>query len=203
LIHAVGDKSVFGGEEHNVGPSTSGSSSASIEHAANLLRDRFSDNPEQLLDVVDRSDITNVILQFEEGVRTESIELITSVFSDDASLDYPGEHVEGLEQIRAYYLATFDPNQPIRRTIHTFDTTGTMTPFLGNTVISVNRDTAHCDSMTLAIHSGLRNGNGVVIMRAVADSDDLMRTANGWKINHRKHTIIWGFEVPASTPARP
>ena len=171
--------------------------------AAELLATRSGGSSAALIELIDLSDIFGVIYTFEEGVRCESIDLIASVFSDDASLDYPGVEVAGIDAVRAYYEKTFDPASPSRRTVHTFDAKGTMTPFLGNPLVAIDGDRAHCESMTLAIHSGIRDGQGRVVMRAVTDSDDLVRTGVGWRISHRKHVIIWGFDVPATTPARP
>ena len=126
-------------------------------------------------------------------VRRGDAASISACFADDATLDHGhGQSVEGIDAIRQYFGAVKD--SAASKAVMNFDEKVASTPVMSNVLIELDGDTAHCESMCLAIHAGFRDGEGSVIVRGTRNIDDLVRTPEGWKIRKRLH--------PPSGPSR-
>lgn len=145
----------------------------------------------------DRAEITDIVNRYGEGVRTRDVELLVSCFADDVVIDHGhGQLLEGIEQVRKHFSGSLDSSAA--RAVLTFDEKLASTPVMSNVVVEIDGDAAHCESMCLAIHVGMRDGEGRVMVRGTRNIDDLVRTASGWKIRRRRHPAVWMFEVPGA-----
>jgi ketosteroid isomerase-like protein len=158
------------------------------------------DDAARLRELEDRAEITDIVNRYGDGVRRGDSDVISSCFADDAAIDHGHGHViEGIAAIRDLYDRS--RNSATSRAIIDFDERVASTPVMSNVLIDLDGDSAHCESMCLAIHAGFRDGGGAVMIRGTRNIDDLVRTPQGWKIRRRSHPAIWSFEVPG-TPLR-
>jgi ketosteroid isomerase-like protein len=150
----------------------------------------------RLRELEDRAEIADIVNRYGQGVRTRDVDLICSLFTDDAVIDHGhGTVLQGAEAIRTHFGGPA-ANSAVGRSVLTFDEQIASTPIMTNTLVSLNGDTAHCESMCLAIHTGMRDDQAVVMVRGTRNIDDLVRTPAGWKIRHRNHPAVWKFELP-------
>jgi hypothetical protein len=147
---------------------------------------------------VHTAEIGDIVNRYADGVRLGDADMILSCFSDDASADYGHVTLNGSDEIRAYFsqlairpATTSTPS--VQRVAST--------PVMTNVVIELHGDTAHSESMCLAIHAGYREGEGTVTVRGTRNIDDLVRTAAGWRISRREHVVVWSFDAPATSMA--
>jgi ketosteroid isomerase-like protein len=155
------------------------------------------DGAARLRELEDRAAITDIVNRYGEGVRTDDVDLVASCFADDASIDHGhGQLVSGIASIRKYFSGEMD--SAASQSVLTFDNKVASTPVMSNVVVEVSGDTAHCESMCLAIHVGYRSGQGYILVRGTRNVDDLVRTPEGWRIRRRVHPAIWKFEVPGT-----
>jgi ketosteroid isomerase-like protein len=156
----------------------------------------------RLQELEDRAEITDLVNRYGNGIRLGDAEQIVSCFADDAVVDHGhGQTVEGREALLAYF--GHQTTSAAARSVLTFDEKVASTPVMSNVLIDLDGDTAHCESMCLAIHTGYQDGQGKVIVRGTRNIDDLVRTADGWKIRRRVHPAVWAFEVPGTPLAGP
>jgi ketosteroid isomerase-like protein len=151
----------------------------------------------RLRELEDRAEITDLVNRYGNGIRLGDVDQIVSCFADDAVVDHGhGQAVAGKEALLAYFDR--DTTSAAARAVLTFDQKVASTPVMSNVLIDLDGDTAHCESMCLAIHTGYKDGEGKVIVRGTRNIDDLIRTADGWKIQRRVHPAVWAFEVPGT-----
>jgi ketosteroid isomerase-like protein len=151
----------------------------------------------RLRELEDRAEITELVNRYGDGVRLRDLDIIASCFAGDAAIDHgPGRSVQGIEAIRAYYGASSSAEGT--RGVLNLDERLASTPVMSNVVIQLDGDRAHCESMCLAIHAGVRDGEGAIVVRGTRNVDDLVRTPEGWRITRRAHPALWAFEVPGS-----
>lgn len=147
-------------------------------------------------DLGDRAEITDVINLYGRGVATRDTDLLVSIFTEDAELDYYGSDlVKGRDAIRAKFggaLTTADRNHAPMP----LDERLVSVPLMTNILIELDGDTARAESYCLATHAGPRAGEGRVLLRATRNLDDLARTGAGWKIARRRHELLWSIDVP-------
>jgi ketosteroid isomerase-like protein len=156
-----------------------------------------SDAAARLRELEDRAEITDLVNRYGNGVRLGDAEQIVSCFADDAVVDHShGETVTGKEALLAYF--GHGTTSAAARSVLTFDHKVASTPVMSNVLIDLDGDTAHCESMCLAIHTGFKDGQGKVIVRGTRNIDEMIRTADGWKIRRRVHPAVWAFEVPGT-----
>jgi hypothetical protein len=147
--------------------------------------------------LLDRSEITDLINRYGQGIRQRTPDLVVSCFAPDARLDYGFTQIEGIEAVRAFFegvasgAGSASPSHLDQRAVST--------PVMTNIQIDLAGDSAHCESLCLAIHAGVKQGREAVVVRGTQNSDDLVRTAEGWKITKRTHMLHWSFEA-AGTP---
>ena len=151
----------------------------------------------RLRELEDRVEIEEVVNRYGTGIRENDPELIASCFTDDAIFNQgEGRSLNGREAIIRFYLNKASSSVS---PASTFTSWTSSTPFISNVVVELEGDTAHCRSMCLAIHAGFRDEEGAVIVRGTENIDKFVRTASGWKISERTHSVMWGFEE-AGTP---
>jgi ketosteroid isomerase-like protein len=155
------------------------------------------DDAVRLRELEDRAEINDIVNRYGDGVRVGDAEQIVSCFADDAVVDHGhGQTVVGREALLAYFANS--TRSAVAQSVLTFDQKVASTPVMSNVLIDLDGDTAHCESMCLAIHAGYEHGEAKVIVRGTRNIDELVRTASGWKIRRRMHPAVWAFEVPGA-----
>ncbi len=152
-----------------------------------------SDERIRLRQLEDRSAIEDVVNRYGQGIRQNDAALISSCFTDEATIDQGhGRYLRGHDAILTFYS---DKASNAASPTNTFSKWVISTPFISNILISLDGDTAHCESMCLTVHAGYKDQSGTIIMRGAENIDELIRTHEGWKIQHRHHPVWWDFEV--------
>jgi hypothetical protein len=64
-------------------------------------------------------------------------------------------------------------------------------------VIAVDGDTATADTLVTAV---LVSADGPVTVRGLRYRDDLVRTADGWRISLRRHSVLWQYDAERVAP---
>jgi hypothetical protein len=59
---------------------------------------------------------------------------------------------------------------------------------MANTVIDLHGDVAHAETQAVASLASAAEG---LVTRGLRYSDELVRTASGWRIAHRVHRCVW------------
>jgi ketosteroid isomerase-like protein len=155
-----------------------------------------------LQELSDRAEITDQINLYGRGVAYRDIELLLSLFTDDAVLDYYGnEPIAGADAIRAKFggALTSADKKPSALPL---DEHVVSTPIMANVIIELDGDEAHSTSYCLATHAGRRNEEGVVLINGTWNDDQWRRTDDGWKISHRLHAKMWSMELPGKPGSR-
>jgi uncharacterized protein (TIGR02246 family) len=138
--------------------------------------------------VSDRDEIVEIVAQYAHTVDGRDIEGIVALFTPDGRIDFEGGESsgDGHDGIRASFQAAFA--RPV------LARPATSTHLMANTVVTVDGDTAHAETQGVAYLAS--PATGTVTTRGLTYSDDLRRTADGWRIAHRVHRSIWQTEAP-------
>jgi len=126
---------------------------------------------------MDRAEIVDVILLYCQALDTADFDALDDVFTPDATADLV-EEVTGREAIKAR----------IRRTIEPLDRTQHL---VGNHRIELNGDRATCSSYLQAQHVRRSTEGGPHLIVAGRYDDVLVRTVDGWRIEHRRLSVWW------------
>ncbi|MGI9642884.1 MAG: nuclear transport factor 2 family protein [Acidimicrobiia bacterium] len=131
-----------------------------------------------MTDWTDHQAIVEVTLAYAWSLDSGNWDGLDAVFTPNASADLLGRRSEGraaiAERVRSS-LAPFDSTQHI----------------VTNHQIEVSGDTAHCRCYLQAQHirKGAPGGDYYII--AGRYEDDLLRTSDGWRIDHRLLAAMW------------
>lgn len=127
-------------------------------------------------DRADKQDIAEVVVRYSTGIDTRNWDLFRTCFTDNVLAEYDG-------------IATWDSADAITDFMEASHADmGHTMHRLTNIVISVDGDAAtartYVDAVLMASdgQSGL-NPRGIY-------EDQLVRTANGWRISHRHYTMV-------------
>ena len=131
-----------------------------------------------LQEIVDRQEIVDLTIAYAWLLDHGPRERLDTVFTADAVCDYMSEIVEGLPAIIEKVtnaLGSLDASQHI----------------VSNQQVSIDGDTATCRCYLHAQHTlrGTKGGDNFVI--AGRYDDELIRTADGWRITFRKLSRDW------------
>ena len=127
-------------------------------------------------DRVDKQDIAEVIVRYATGIDTRDWDLFRTCFADDVLAEYDG--IATWDNVDAIADSMESSHAEMGQTMHQ----------LANIAISVDGDEAtartYVDAVLMAAdgQSGL-NPRGVY-------EDRLVRTAAGWRITHRRYTMV-------------
>jgi ketosteroid isomerase-like protein len=133
--------------------------------------------------VADRSDIAQLLAEYAHAVDRRDFAAVAECFVPDASASYGGvelgpgvehivEHIRGVERFVA--------------TQHLF----------GVPLVHVDGDTATASSHAASYLVANGDGTETVLGRGLTYDDELVRTANGWRIARRVHRPIWSTVEP-------
>ena len=126
----------------------------------------------------DRDDIIDLTIAYTWALDNKNIEGLRDVFLPDATADLRGRWCEGVDAIMAR----------IGGSVLRFDSTQHL---IGNHRIVVTGDTAtsSCHLQSQHTRYGLEGGENCIVGGSY--HDDLVRTANGWRIKHRRLEQRW------------
>lgn len=125
----------------------------------------------------DRLDVAEVLSRYTYGWDTRDYDLVKSCFLPDAQISYsslppfPGGFAEFFEL----------ESRPVRELAATQH-------FIGNLLVTVDGDTAHCTSYVQATHY---SHQGETWTTGGRYDDDMVRTPDGWKIARRQFQRQW------------
>jgi ketosteroid isomerase-like protein len=163
-------------------------------------------DPEGIVDArrvaiaVDRDEITQVMYRYAKAVQHQDLELLLSCFTSDAVLDYGDfAQLEGEDAIREMFGASMERRRA-GAAMFSLDEAIVSTPLMANVMVEVDGDQAHSEHTCLAIHAGRVGDGGRLLVHGTRNVDELVRTADGWRIRHRRHETAWGTELDADVP---
>ena len=132
----------------------------------------------------ERDDILDLVARYAHAVDDRDLDGIVGCFTPDGRIDFEGGRSGGQDHdgIRAAYEKAF--------TAPHLAPPACSTHLMANTLVDIDGDTAHAETHGVAFLAG----DGAVVTRGLRYSDDLRRTADGWRIAHRVHRSIWQTE---------
>lgn len=71
---------------------------------------------------------------------------------------------------------------------------------IGSMMIDIKDKYAKTDTYCIAFLNRENSNNNRVIIRGLRYMDELIKTGDGWKINHRIHIPLWQCEMNSSLP---
>jgi 3-phenylpropionate/cinnamic acid dioxygenase small subunit len=129
--------------------------------------------------LADRFEIADLLARYSTALDTKDWRALTSVFTPDATCDYgPLGSPAGIDEITAL----------LRATLASLDVTQHL---IGNLTVELQGDRATSSTYLIAQH--LRSGTpgGDTYLIGATYSDQLARTADGWRIEHRRINRLW------------
>jgi uncharacterized protein (TIGR02246 family) len=159
----------------------------------------MTDDAARLRQLIDRQEITDLIVQYAAGVDTQDYERLIACFAPDGQMVSALGVKDGIDAIRAAMapeaLAKERPaNSGLR-----FDQS---THQMSNMIITLDGDTAHGESAAVVFMIGPLDGQRVMAVRGVRYIDEFVRRPEGWRIRRREHIADWQFgPVPLAAPA--
>lgn len=129
-----------------------------------------------MTDREDRQDITDVLIRYATGIDRRDWSLFRTVFTDDCELDY-GEigTFHGVDAVTDFMVTT---HAAAGHTMHR----------VSNIVVTVSGDTAQAHAYVDALVMSTDGQSGVNAVGYY--DDDLVRTADGWKVTRRTFTTV-------------
>jgi hypothetical protein len=146
--------------------------------------------------LADRAEISDLVLRYWDGVRRNDAKMMTSVFSDDALLDFPHGPVRGFDNILKYFSGRLGADKAKNRGL---DALLDAMPAITNVLIDVKMDEAHCECTVFSVTLAIRGGKTVLVLDGGRSIDELTRTAQGWRIRIRRKVELWNAEMPATS----
>lgn len=136
----------------------------------------------QILSLVDRFAVQDVIATYFRAVDRKDWQSVRSVFDDAARFDgtrWTGDLDDYFPQLQA-----------------SCDARPVMVHFTGNQQVLVEADAASAETYAIVILGDPRLADGQSIVRALIYEDSLTRTATGWKIVSRRVRETWTISGP-------
>lgn len=130
----------------------------------------------------DIRDIRAVVELFPYAIDRLDADLLKSVFTPDVRMEYLGGSlaVTGSEK----FVQALKGMRTFSSTNHS----------ISNIHIEVDEDTGTADYNLIAILAN--DGEPRAIVRGIRYNDDVVRTADGWKVSRRVQTPQWQYQVP-------
>ena len=142
--------------------------------------------------IEDRLEIQDVIVRYAHGIDGQDDELVASCFTDDAEASFAGVPAgPGGPAIAAFLASTM--GTPRVQSTHRFT----------NVAVTLDGDEAEVHSS--AVVYAVRGDPVQLRLRGIRYRDRFVRTAAGWRIGRRVHSVSWegGADSVPLTPIRP
>jgi len=144
----------------------------------------------RLRQLADKSEITDIIYQFQHGVDGKDPELILSCLAPDTELDLgDGFVVEGIEHAAEYFRSYVGVKQV------DLDDIDCSTHVMANLVISLRDDAAHAAFIGVSYLMGRRAGRPTGLIRGLGYEDEYVRRGGEWRMRKRVKSLKWMFEA--------
>jgi len=133
--------------------------------------------------LIDRAEISDVVLCYATAVDTRDWALYQSIFTEPLTVDFSSW--SGDPEVTIPVSEWVDL---VRKTLSGFDATHHLS---SNHVISVSGDSATCVSYMVARHYLVDNGERLMHTIGGYYTNQLIRKADGWKIRHCTLKVTW------------
>ena len=146
--------------------------------------------------LVDRAEISDVVLRYATAVDQRDWKLYRTVFTEKLIVDFSSWSGEP-----EMAMAVDDWVETVRKTLSGFDATHHLS---SNHVTTLSGESAICVSYMVARHYLVENGERLMHSIGGHYTNRLDRTADGWKIAHCALTVTWEmgdrglFEIAAA-----
>lgn len=150
----------------------------------------MSQHDKDLQRLLDRAAIHDVLARYFQGIDAADQDKVRSCFTEDVRAAYDGRSfVEGIEQLMGSFLAFKNKaSGQWKATSH----------FMGNLSFErLDDDIAETETYAIAFLVTPGPDGDQVTMRSLRYLDRFRRTADGWRICDRIHTLDWSCAVPA------
>lgn len=134
---------------------------------------------------LDRMAVRYVLEGYMSAVDRCDYDAIADCFTDDADLTYDADP------------SHFTGGRAVSDWMRTFDHLPNHTHTLSNCHIVVDGTEADADTFGFAVLAVGDNGPGSVLVLGLRYTDHLTRTAAGWRINRRTHSLRWQYNATA------
>lgn len=135
---------------------------------------------DKLQDLFDRDEIEQLLIRYCNANDSDDWDGMASVFTEEQRT----ERAERYSKIRTL-ATTLMPIEKIKVEQH----------MLSNIEIKVDGDTATAFSACRVYIVGTRGDEPVMLIRGITYTDELVRTAEGWRIKERVHYLVWMTET--------
>jgi len=135
--------------------------------------------------MVDRAAVRDVVEGYMSAVDRCDYDAIAACFTADADLEYDAEP------------SRFTGGQAVADWMRTYDHLPNHTHTVSNCAIEVTGDEAQADTFAFAVLAVGASGPGSVLVMGLRYVDHLTRTADGWRIDKRRHILKWQFNAAA------
>lgn len=141
--------------------------------------------------LVDRAAVREVIEGYMSAVDRCDYAAIAACFTDDADLRYDAEP------------SRFTGGHEVAEWMRTYDHLPNHTHTVSNCDIVVTGDEASAETFGFAVLAVGSSGPGSVLVIGLRYVDHLVRTAEGWRIDKRTHSLKWQFNAAAEALVLP
>jgi 3-phenylpropionate/cinnamic acid dioxygenase small subunit len=140
-----------------------------------------------LEELLDRVEIDDLLTRYANALDTKDFDLLDEVFTPDAHLDYTsaGGIAGDFPTVKAW-LAEVLPHFPQYQHL------------IGNRKITVDGDRA---TLVSVLFNPMVMKNGDTFFCGAEYRDDLVRTADGWRIANRYEETVWTYGSVPEPPA--
>jgi len=164
----------------------------------------LTDTEMHLRDLLDRDAIERLLIRYCNATDAGDWDAVAECFAEDGGWAHrPGE---GRERLRETFKQMFmrrsapapstasTPLNPATQ-VAPIDRVEKEQHILSNIEIDVDGDTASSFCAARVYIVGGRGEEPVLLMRGITYTDQLVRTAEGWKIKERAHYLVWMAET--------
>jgi len=137
--------------------------------------------------LADEQEIRDACMRYWAGFDRSDVDLYLAAFTPDATLSlFGGSQIVKVADMAAHGALT----PPFEHTSHA----------PGSQAITISGDTATADTLVTA---HIVPEQGPILVRGLRYVDDLVRTDDGWRIHHRRHFLLWQYDVERVEPHLP
>lgn len=142
-------------------------------------------------ELVDRTEITNVLYRYAKGIDDKDMQQVLGCFAPDIEMDQLGRKVVGIDMLTRLFRGEFGgPKSAIG-----VDRINASTHVLANILITLDGNSAKSDTQGIAHLSATRDGQDVFLVRGIRYLDEFRKVDNRWTICKRLHSETWQYEA--------
>jgi hypothetical protein len=150
----------------------------------------MTDGAALLRQLIDRQQITDLIMQYAAGVDTQDYERLITCFAPDGQMVNATGVTDGIDAIRAVMAPEALAQMRAANSGLQFDQSSHQ---MSNIIITLDGDKAHGELAAVVFMIGPLDGQRVMAVRGIRYIDDYVRLPEGWRIRRREHQADWQF----------